>query len=90
MLLGMSDFNMFKEQMVEYREQCVDMSNTEMMDIGLCLHVTPTVVHNEEMEDGEEREDLMDGLCIKPLSPSGLNSRSAPPPFGAFPSTSGA
>jgi len=86
----MSDFSMFKEQMVDYREQCVECSNSAMMGIGLCITVTPTVVHTEDMEDGEERMDLMDGLCIKPLSPVGLADRSAPPPFGAFPSTSGA
>jgi len=93
MLLGMSDFNQFKEQMLEFREQIVEGTSSHalnMMAIGPT--VTNLIVHTEDMEDGEERMDLMDGLCIKPLSPVGAaNARSpGPPPFGNFPSMSGA
>jgi len=80
MLLSMSDFEVFKEQMVEYREQCVEKTNTDF----LCISGRPTVLHTDDMEDGEERMDLMDGLMVKPLSPKGLASRDAPPPFGTI------
>lgn len=79
MLLSMSDFEIFKEQMVEYREQCVEMTNPDC----ICISGRPTVFHTDDMEDGEQRMDLMDGLEIKPLSPQGLNSSDGPPPFGA-------
>jgi len=79
MLLSMSDFEMFKEQMVEYKEQCVEMTSQNMFSIS----GQPTVVHTEDMEDGEMRMDLMDGLSIKPLSPkTGLAARDGPPAFG--------
>merc|ERR1711998_487652 len=82
MLLSMSDFELFKEQMVEYREQCVERTNQDF----LCISGRPTVLHTEDMEDGEERMDLMDGLVVKPLSPKGgLDSRDSPPPFGMIP-----
>merc|ERR1711939_1025192 len=80
MLLSMSDFEMFKEQMLEYREQCVEKTSTGF----LCISGRPTVLHTDDMEDGEERMDLMDGLMVKPLSPKGLASRDAPPPFGTI------
>merc|ERR1711998_302205 len=81
MLLTMSDFELFKEQMLEYKEQCVEKTSTGF----LCISGRPTVLHTEDMEDGEERFDLMDGLSIKPLSPTGLAAREGPPPFGVIP-----
>merc|ERR1711907_124776 len=87
MLLSMSDFEVFKEQMVEYREQCVDKTSADC----LCISGRPTVLHTDDMEDGEERMDLMDGLMVKPLSPKGgLDSRDAPPPFGTISSVGSA
>jgi len=81
MLLSMSDFELFKEQMLEYKEQCVEKTSTGF----LCISGRPTVLHTDDMEDGEERFDLMDGLSIKPLSPKGLAARDGPPPFGLIP-----
>lgn len=83
MLLSMSDFELFKEQMVDYREQCVEMTSENF----LCLSGRPTVLHTDDMEDGEERMDLIDGLVVKPLSPKGgLDSSDGPPAFGTVPS----
>jgi len=77
MLLSLSDFEVFKEQMVEYKEQRVN-SNVGNF---LCISGKPTVLHTEDMEDGEARLDLMDGLSIKPLSPGGVMASDGPPPF---------
>merc|ERR1712070_62996 len=82
MLLSMSDFELFKDQMCDYKEQCVDRTNEGG---NLCLMGRPTVLHTDDQEDGEERMDLMDGLEIKPLSPTGLASRECPPAFGVIP-----
>jgi len=85
MLLSMSDFQLFKEQMVDYREQCVEKTS----DNFLCISGRPTCLHtdmDQDMEDGEERADLMDALVVKPLSPQGgLDSRDGPPAFGIVP-----
>jgi len=86
MLLEMSDFEMFKESMLAYKEQCVE--KTSQLSPGFCLSVAPTVLHTDDMEDGEERLDLMDGLNIAPLSPgakSCLNDGDGPPAFGIIP-----
>lgn len=83
LLLGMSDFENFRSQMVDWKEQLVEKSNPTMM--GICPVVSHVVMHTEDMEDGEERMDLMDfGLDIKPLSPTGVPG-DRPPPFGAVP-----
>merc|ERR1711907_78139 len=82
MLLSMSDFELFKESMVDYKEQIVEQ--THQGDF-LCLSGRPTVLHTDDMEDGEARPDLM-GLEIKPLSPKGLlvqGGGDGPPPFSA-------
>jgi len=79
MLLSMSDFELFKEQMVDYREQCVEKTSENF----LCISGRPTCLHTEDMEDGDERMDLMDGLVVKPLSPKGVLD--GPPPFGVLP-----
>merc|ERR1712149_136435 len=84
--LEMSDFEMFKESMLAYKEQCVE--KTSQLSPGFCLSVAPTVLHTDDMEDGEERLDLMDGLNIAPLSPgakSCLNDGDGPPAFGIIP-----
>jgi len=79
MLLSLSDFETFKEQMVDYREQRVEARPEENF---LCISGRPTVLHLDDMEDGEARLDLMDGLSIKPLSPKGaLAAGDGPPPF---------
>lgn len=84
MLLSLSDFEIFKEQMVDYKEQIVEQTHGSMMD--LCLSGRPTVIHTEDMEDGEARLDLMDGLQIKPLSPkSVVGGDDEPPAFAAIP-----
>jgi len=42
-------------------------------------------LHTDDMEDGEERMDLIDGLVVKPLSPKGgLDSSDGPPAFGTM------
>merc|ERR1711907_553616 len=58
MLLSLSDFETFKEQMVDYREQRVEARPEENF---LCISGRPTVLHLDDMEDGEARLDLMDG-----------------------------
>jgi len=85
MLLEMSDFELFKDSMLAYKEQCVEHSGPSL---SLCLSIAPTVLHSDEMEDGEERLDLMDALNIAPLSPGakgGLAAADAPPVFGVIP-----
>merc|ERR1712178_169320 len=82
MLLSLSDFELFKESMLEYKEQCVEKTSNGF----LCLQGKPTVIHADEMEDGEERLDLMDALNIAPISPKGgLASPDGPPAFGITP-----
>lgn len=83
MLLEMSDFELFKDSMLAYKEQCVEGSASSL---SLCLSIAPTVIHSDEMEDGEERLDLMDALNIAPISPKGgLAAADAPPAFGVIP-----
>merc|ERR1711959_218796 len=82
MLLSLSDFETFKAQMVDFREQRVEARPEENF---LCLSGRPTVLHTEDMEDGEARLDLMDGLQIKPLSPKGVmgGDSDGPPAFAS-------
>jgi len=84
MLISMSDFEIFKESMLEYKEQCVE--NTGCL-YGLVLNGKHTTLHYDDMEDGDERPDLMDGLCIAPLSPQSAlkNGLDGPPAFGVMP-----
>merc|ERR1711907_146710 len=81
MLLSLSDFEVFKESVLEHKEQCVEKTSEGI----LCLQGQPTVIHVDEMEDGEERLDLMDGLSIAPISPKGGLSSDGPPAFGITP-----
>lgn len=86
LLLEMSDFELFKDSMLAYKEQCVEKSGDSALT--LCLDVRPTVIHSDEMEDGEERLDLMDALNIAPLSPGakgGLAAADGPPAFEVIP-----
>jgi len=81
MLLSLSDFETFKESILAYKEQRVE--GTVENFLSLCG--TAPVMHIDEMEDGDERLDLMDGLNIAPLSPGlkgGLDDMDGPPAFG--------
>lgn len=55
MLLSFSDFSRFKDMMLSCKES-----------LELSIQGKASVIHNDEMEDGEERADL-DGLLIFPL-----------------------
>merc|ERR1711977_143113 len=79
MLLSLSDFEEFKEQMIGYKEQHVDGTGGDLL--GICISGRPTVLHTDDMEDGDVRMDLMDGLDIQPLSPKGLAAHGVAPPL---------
>merc|ERR1711968_285139 len=72
MLLSLSDFEMFREQMCEYKEQRLNQGNQQQAAAAsfLCISGNHSTIHEDEQEDGEARPELNCFLEIQGLSPS--------------------
>lgn len=60
MLLSLSDFEMFREQMCEYKEQRLNQGNQQQAAAAsfLCISGNHSTIHEDEQEDGEARPEL--------------------------------
>merc|ERR1712194_57042 len=68
MLLSLSDFEMFRTQMCEFKEQCMGKGGEGFAaENFLCISGCP--VHEDEQEDGEARPDLNCFLDITNITP---------------------
>eukprot|EP00656_Telonema_subtile_P042073 TRINITY_DN474_c0_g1_i6.p1 TRINITY_DN474_c0_g1~~TRINITY_DN474_c0_g1_i6.p1 ORF type:complete len:116 (+),score=33.61 TRINITY_DN474_c0_g1_i6:70-417(+) len=74
MLLSLSDFEMFRDQMCEFKEQC--LGGCEGFAAENFLSISGCPVHQDEQEDGEARPELNTFLEITAITPecSPLNS----------------
>merc|ERR1712086_330946 len=70
MLLSLSDFEIFRLQMCEFKEQCLDPQADNSLGGFLCISGCPTIVHEDEQEDGDARPELNCFLQCSGLSPT--------------------
>merc|ERR1712224_231121 len=68
MLVSMSDFDSFKQQMLDAKAAAEG-------SLDLTVPSSPSRLHRDEVMDGEERGDLGDLLSVTPLTPSKKASR---------------
>eukprot|EP00811_Abedinium_folium_P008701 NODE_18042_length_913_cov_9.835878.p1 GENE.NODE_18042_length_913_cov_9.835878~~NODE_18042_length_913_cov_9.835878.p1 ORF type:complete len:226 (-),score=66.83 NODE_18042_length_913_cov_9.835878:227-904(-) len=63
LLVSLSDFGSFKQQMLAERARCEDVGTSA---IGLCISGAHSKICTDEVEDGDERPDLEDLLLVSP------------------------
>lgn len=63
MLLSLSEFNVFKELMLAYKQESVAKPQQQLVGLQCCA----MKLHREEQEDGEARPDLDMTLVISPV-----------------------